>query len=161
MYGYEIQHILDCGVWIKNLNAEVVSKDKLPEQKPYHIKAYIVNTDPSTEEGEHWVAVIFNANNDIFYFDSYGFPPMEKEVLNFIQDHTTRWTFNKQTLQSLLGQTCGAYCIFALTTASQGSNLPKCLQKTFYTINHHRNDQFIKTWLYQNYGTLCTKSLKL
>ena len=44
----------------------------------------IVNTDISTDPGEHWVAVYFRKDQAI-YFDSYGRPPEEQYVLSFIE----------------------------------------------------------------------------
>ena len=52
------------------------------------MKAYIVNTDISTDPGEHWVAIYFRRDQDI-YFDSYGRPPEEQYVLPFIQRNST------------------------------------------------------------------------
>ena len=73
MYTYEIQYVLDHGIWIKNLQAKVCAKDQLhvPRQNPIHVKAYNVNTERSNKTGEHWVAVIFNNNGDVLYFDSW------------------------------------------------------------------------------------------
>ena len=154
MYAREIQYVLDHGIWIKNLHAEVIAKDELPLRKPEHVKAYIVNTQPSYKPGEHWVAVTFNRNGDLLYFDSYGLPPMEKEIIDFIHNHSTRWIFNKQPLQSLYAITCGLYCIFVLDAVSRGANLQRCLQHRFYTTDHHRNDRNVKAWFMQTYGTL-------
>ena len=39
------------------VKGEVCAKDLLPEKKPLDMKAYIVNTDISTDPGEHWVAI--------------------------------------------------------------------------------------------------------
>ena len=36
------------------VKGEVCAKDLLPEKKPLGMKAYIVNTDISTDPGEHW-----------------------------------------------------------------------------------------------------------
>ena len=41
------------------VKGEVCAKDLLPEKKPLDMKAYIVNTDISTDPGEHWVAIYF------------------------------------------------------------------------------------------------------
>ena len=83
MYTHEIQYILDHGTWIKNLQAKVCAKDQLPRQKTNHVKAYIINTEKSNKSGEHWVAVIFNNNGKVLYFDSYGLPPLIQKSLSF------------------------------------------------------------------------------
>ena len=55
------------------MKGEVCAKDLLPEKKPLDMKAYIVNTDISTDPGEHWVAIYFR-RDQVIYFDSYGRP---------------------------------------------------------------------------------------
>ena len=85
MYTYEIQYVLDHGIWIKNLQAKVCAKDQLTRQNPSHVKAYIVNTERSNKAGEHWVVVIFNNNGNVIYFDSHGLPPLETEIIDFRQ----------------------------------------------------------------------------
>ena len=71
------------------VKGEVCAKDLLPEKKPLDMKAYIVNTDISTDPGEHWVAIYVGIDQVIF-FDSYGRPPEEQYVLPFIQRNSTR-----------------------------------------------------------------------
>ena len=88
MYTYEIQYVLDHGIWIRNLQAKVCAKDQLPRQNPSHVKAYFVNTERSNKAGEHWIAVIFNNNGNVLYFDSYGLPPLETEIINFLDNQT-------------------------------------------------------------------------
>ena len=62
---------------------EICAKDLLPEKKPLDMKAYIMNTDISTDP-EHWVAVYFRKDQAI-YFDSYGRLPEEQYALSFLE----------------------------------------------------------------------------
>ena len=68
-------------------------RNLLPEKKPLDMKAYIVNTDISTDPGEHWVAIYFR-RDQVIYFDSYGRPPEDHYVLPFIERNSTRWIHN-------------------------------------------------------------------
>lgn len=151
MFTNEIQHILDHGIWIKRLQAKVCAKDLLPKQKPSDVKAYIINTAKSHKSGEHWVAVIFYPNGKAVYFDSYGLPPLEMEIIHFIQNNSRSWTYSNQTIQSRLGKVCGHYCIFALDGTARGYKLPKLLRKTFSTKNFHKNDRAVSSWFMQNF----------
>jgi hypothetical protein len=36
--------------------------------------SFIVNTDPSYKSGAHWLAVYFDENRTVEFFDSYGQP---------------------------------------------------------------------------------------
>ena len=55
--------------------------DKLPEpkQKPFGM---VVNLDPSTKPGSHWVAIYVSEFNVSEYFDSYGFPLQLQAIKN-------------------------------------------------------------------------------
>lgn len=45
---------------------------------------FIANLDPKHLPGSHWVAIAFR--KDIaMYFDSYGRPPMQKNILTFLR----------------------------------------------------------------------------
>ena len=81
------------------VKGEVCAKDLLPEKKPLDMKAYIVNTDISMDPGEPWVAIYFRRDQAI-YFDSYGRPPEEDYVLQFLKRNSTRWIHNTECLQS-------------------------------------------------------------
>ena len=141
-YTYEIQYVLDHGIWIKNLQAKVCAKDQLPRQNPIHVKAYNVNTERSNKAGEQWIAVIFNNNGDVLNFDSCGLPPLETEIIDFLDNHSTLWRYNRQRLhQSLQSKVCGLYCIFTLDAAARGYNIQKYLQQKFLSTDHHRNDR--------------------
>jgi len=154
MFTKDIQYILDHGLWIKNLHAQVCAKDQLPKQKPDFVQAYIINTHSSNRPGEHWVAVTFNRNGDATYFDSYGLPPLDKEITNFITQNSPTWTYNKQVIQSLLGTVCGYYCIYVLNAVARGNNLQKWLQKTFRTTDHHNNDRKVTRWFNLTYRNI-------
>ncbi len=154
MYTSEIQHILDRGVWIKNLNGRVCAKDLLPKRKPSHVKAYIINTADSHNSGEHWVAVIFYPNGKAMYFDSYGLPPLHREISHFIQNNSRSWTYNNQPIQSILGKVCRHYCICALDGVARGYNLIKLLRKTFSTRNLHKNDRVVTSWFIQTFSRI-------
>ena len=67
------------------VKGEVCAKDLLPEKKPLDMKAYIVNTDISTDPGEHWVAIYFR-RDQVIYFDSYGRPPEENMFYHLLKE---------------------------------------------------------------------------
>ena len=154
MYTYEIQYVLDHGIWIKNLQAKVCAKDQLPQQNQIHVKAYIVNTERSNKTGAHWVAVIFKNNGNVLYFDFYGLPPLETEIIDFLDNYSSSWSYNRQRLQSLQSKVCGLYCIFTLDSAARGYNIQKYLQQKFLSTDHHRNDRDVSLWFNQQYGNL-------
>ena len=59
----------------------VYSRDNLP--KTIKNGAYVINLDEYTDVGTHWIA-FFAKNNEVIYFDSFGFEHVPKEIKRFI-----------------------------------------------------------------------------
>lgn len=75
---------------------------------------FVVNTDVSTQPGEHWVAILISKNRHAEYFDSYGLPPINKHIVEFLHKNSSSITYNTVTLQDLNSSACGYYCILFL-----------------------------------------------
>jgi hypothetical protein len=93
----------------------VFPSDMLP--KITHVPAaLIVNLDPSTETGSHWVSLYFDKRCE--YFDSYGRKP---EILeSYILANSLKYTFNNKQVQSPLTSICGQMCIYLLIWRARG-----------------------------------------
>ena len=78
----------------------------------------IINTDPHTKKGSHWLAIHFQPKSSTaFYFDSYGQPPYNTDIQTFLRRNCTVWDYNKTQLQGPTSIVCGKYCcLFALYT---------------------------------------------
>jgi len=71
----------------------------------------IVNTDPHTEKGSHWLAIHFEPkSSSAFYFDSYGISPIIPAIQTFLRRNCTVWNHNTVQLQGLTSTVCGQYC---------------------------------------------------
>ena len=88
----------------------VFPSDQLPEptkQKPFGM---VVNLDPSTKPGSHWVAIYVSEFNVSEYFDSYGFPPQIPSIKKFLSRFPTK-KYKKNKYK--------AHClVFVVTTVS-------------------------------------------
>ena len=72
----------------------------------------VVNLDKHHMPASHWVAGYTE------YFDSYGLPHYELEIIAFLQRHSISWTCNRHRLQGLTSNVCGHYCcMYALHRA--------------------------------------------
>jgi hypothetical protein len=100
----------------KNFNG-VFPRDKLPKLKNGTI---IVNTDKSSEPGEHWVAITINKKEPSEYFDSFGLPPLHHELTEYLNKGEFGWVYNTVTLQSINSATCGNYCVLYATLRCRG-----------------------------------------
>ena len=76
----------------------------------------IVNTDPHTERGSHWLAIHLEPrSSSAYYFDSYGIVPFIPDIRDFLKRTCTVWYHNSTQLQGLMSTVCGHYCcVFAL-----------------------------------------------
>ncbi len=75
---------------------------------------FVLNTDPSSEPGTHWLACYYDhSSNTIEFFDSYGYPP---EFYNLHFPPQISLLSNQFTLQSDTSTVCGQYAIFFLVS---------------------------------------------
>ena len=89
--------------------------DLLPKTKPN--TSFIANTETSSEEGEHWVAVYISEKN-FYFFDSFGrrieeFPDPFKKYMRRASKHFNVKTSSRD-LQYIFSDTCGLWCIYYL-----------------------------------------------
>ena len=83
------------------------------------ISLYVCNLDRSNKPGSHWIVVDFNKNSGkVYYFDSYGFPPMHTDIINKLTSETKELLWNNVQLQNHDTTVCGQYCtIYCLLRA--------------------------------------------
>ena len=108
----EIEQVLSYDAHVKPQWGGVFANNHLPLDVNYP-SALVVNTDPCTEPGEHWVAIYFTPDVQGEYFDSYGLPPTSK-VKRFLGKKAWHVIYNGVQLQGLVSSTCGHYCLFYL-----------------------------------------------
>jgi len=95
----------------------VCPSDLLPHSIHQQTGTVILNTDPHTQEGTHWLAIHFRPKSSTaFYFDSYGQPPpSDLNILSFLNRNCTVWNYNATSLQGSTSVMYGYYCcLFAL-----------------------------------------------
>jgi len=91
-----------------------------PTRKPI---AFIVNTDKAGEPGTHWVALLLLDDGAGEYFDSFGLPPFEKSIINYIKDNCTKLVYNDKHIQNNTAKTCGLYCVKFIEARSLGIDM--------------------------------------
>jgi hypothetical protein len=78
--------------------------DKIPSRSHYPY-SYVLNTDPSTEPGSHWVAFYHSSPTNAEFFDSYGQAPHVYGI-NVV---CTLW--NQRPIQQNESEVCGHHCV--------------------------------------------------
>ena len=95
----------NCGIY-----RGVFACDELPDVDTCPA-VIVVNTDPSTRPGQHWICIYFDEDGHGEFFDSFGRQP-KRVFERYMDEHCIAWTFNKKQLQSLVSRFCGHYCIW-------------------------------------------------
>jgi hypothetical protein len=106
--------------------------DQLPDKIEKRPFALIMNTDPITKPGQHWVALFVTKNNVAEYFDSYGFAPLNAELYIFLQSNEIQnLMFNTKQIQGITSTTCGAYCVTFLKLRCQNISFQEIIHLEF------------------------------
>jgi hypothetical protein len=92
----------------------VYAADRAPTRLVDYPCAYVVNTDPATKPGQHWVAFYAHSPQRLQFFDSYGRPPAAYPHVRLPHNAMPILTSNKYSFQSKRSVVCGHYCIFYL-----------------------------------------------
>ena len=123
--------------------------DQMPPKPDSEVFSIILNTDPETEPGDHWIALVYKA--PYFYFcDSYGrtlhdstFPSaFSTTVKNFIGK--TGHKSNTKFLQQLTSNVCGDYCVYFIQEMAKTS-----FARTMrvFSTNLKSNDRFVENYV--------------
>ena len=154
MDSLQIETILSGDPHTANVFRGVYPCDKLPKTDIVYPSAYVCNTDPHTERGQHWVALYLDADGYGEHFDSYGSSSTDSQMgeeylRRFLDRRSIDWTYNTKRLQSFHTAVCGQYCLFYLLHRCQGFTL-NAIVNTF-TDNTLDNDFLVHDFVSQRY----------
>ena len=119
--------------------------DKIPKVSKSNY-SMIVNTDNSSQDGEHWTAFIIKGET-VYYMDSFG---RNFDNKSFPIDYNInisrlflgkRILFNDKVLQGFQNNTCGEYCIYFIARFNE--NIPFSNIFRDFSRNLNSNDQKI------------------
>lgn len=115
--------------------------------------AVIVNNEPSTENGMHWICFFKNSDSDtIEFFDSYAmtikFYPTT--IFNFCKTQANRIRFSKRQIQSNSSDYCGHYCLWFLIHRYHSNSFEQAV-KSFSDQNLYENDIIVKDFVDQHF----------
>jgi hypothetical protein len=130
----------------KFFNAFVVASDKLPENFNLPV-GFIINLSNSGEKGSHWVTLYINREGSGYYFDSFGFPPKNKNICTFLHKNCNELEINKLQYQQIGSRVCGKYAaVFLKFCFNHGTSKGFC---KLFSKNFFINDMVI-TKMYLN-----------
>jgi hypothetical protein len=147
MNGLMIEKCMRNDLHTKNIFLGVYAFDELPSRrlilKP---SCFIFNTEPRSEDGEHWLACFIDENGFCNFFDSYGLDPKFYGLETYFESTFNAIHINRQRIQGA-SKFCGLYCILYLLFRSRH------LSKLFYnkfSSNFDENDLLISKLLKEN-----------
>jgi len=79
----------------------------------------VVNTNPASRPGRHWVCICVDKDGCVKHFNSFGRRPTTY-FERYMNRHCSSWTFNCRQLQSVTSRFCGHYCIYYCMLRSRG-----------------------------------------
>ena len=128
----------------------VVPYDQLPKDiSNNETKYFVVNLDSSKEEGSHWVVCFLHKGKKKknLYFDSYGYPPFNTVIQDFLG---VDFMYNTKQVQHPLSTACGQWCLFFIF--HQISGFEKESAVAHFGSDLLQNDHEINEWVHQTFG---------
>lgn len=131
----------------RNINfLGVLACDQLPNIIINSVPAIVViNTQPSTMPGAHWLAVYIDRYRYGYFFDSFGHAPtyhdFPEDINIFLQKNCIDVCYSKKQVQNDGSVTCGQHCIYLLCHIQSGITYQKVLD--MYGPDLHCNDMMV------------------
>ena len=102
----------------------VFALDQLPHHRyatDRHVPIkLIVNLEPKSLPGSHWVAISRKLGGEAYYFDTFGQPP-SKDIAMWLNANALRWKFSKLPIQEAKDLiSCGYSCVKFLQQIRNG-----------------------------------------
>lgn len=99
------------------------ARDEIPAPTHRPI-CYVVNLDKSSEGGSHWVSLFLDTNAGGEYYDPFGGPPEEKEIIDYINKHLPGGCrYNSSPRQSYDSEVCGQHAIAFVRMKALGRSI--------------------------------------
>jgi hypothetical protein len=127
--------------WISSVYAGCFPIDKLPQVDSLPM-AIVVNADPSTKPGQHWMALYFATNRRCDFFDSLGRQPLAygNDFNKYVsQLRGGVWQCLERS-QGVLSNVCGQYCVFFIACRCRNFSAEN-VASLFTPFNREQNDR--------------------
>ena len=119
--------------------------DELPPFPQILPASIIVNTDISTEIGNHWLALVLD-ESECFYFDSFGLPILEETLIKYLEPYYSLVTYSDLCIQHIESDKCGECCILFVKHVNSKPIYENFLSQ-FNKNNLLQNDVIVEQWL--------------
>ena len=134
----------------------VLASDELPsELQPLRKRIFIINTEPASQPGAHWLAVYLPPNQPLEFFDAMGDVPPQS-VIQFLRtqdQNSTGYYYQTLPLQSENAVTCGHFCLYYLVHRVRGLSMSTIIQD-FTTTDYMLNEQKVVDFVNKYFNTI-------
>ena len=129
----------------------IYANDTVPKTFSNLPVCFIMNTDPISLPGKHWVAIYLSAYGQHEFFDSYG--RTQSVVIPTLRKQGVNWLENTIELQGPLSTTCGQYCLYYLSERCAGRDMKEIVNDFSCTRDEIENDDMINDYVNSVYNT--------
>ena len=115
----------------------------------------VVNTAPSTSNGEHWIVLFFINEGLIEIFDSLGQSPYAYGIhfKRYIESKKhIKFVYTNKRFQSLKSNVCGAHCLFFGYKKCQKKLALSTLVNRYYLNDTNYNDCFVLCFISRKFA---------
>jgi len=105
----------------------------------------IINTNPTTEQGDHWLGLVLSKSK-CFYFDSFGVGVMDPDIINFLKKYYKKVTINNECIQHHDSDKCGLYCVAFINNVYSKSSYERFIAN-FNFVHLLKNDNIVLSLL--------------
>lgn len=138
----QLDNLLRCLVdTTKCVPAGVFPSDLVPRNFDRFPTCFIVNIDPSSRPGQHWVAYYFDSPFTYEFFDSFGFDPSIYSL-----HYASPTSYNTHSLQSINSAVCGQFCLYYLHCKCRGTTFDAILH-SFSMLSSKWNDKLVRKFI--------------
>ena len=120
----------------------VYSSDNMPSLTPPY--CFIVNSEPSDQPGDHWLAFWVNKDS-VEFFDTYGRTPYMFDNAFTVFLRGRKCFYNSVVLEGIFSKTCGQFSIYYICLRCFGFSFDEISNS--FSSNVIVNDKFVKKFV--------------
>lgn len=140
----------------------VLPSDHLPETPLRSLPSMtIVNTDTSSQPGQHWLAIYLTQDGTGCFFDSFGNAPdcdrFPITIKNFLTSNAPVVLYSTKRVQDFTSDACGQHCVFFLYHLARGRDYNYVMN--LYSNDYIKNDKMVSLFVKRLRSNACNEKM--
>ena len=152
MDTHQLRKVLEQDKLTKKILKGVFASDQLNFTQKKYPFLLIVNSDPASLPGTHWLALYLSSKQEGEFYDSYGndISSYSKTIDKFMKRHTHRVICNDIQIQSYDSNVCGQHCLFYLIHRVRQVGMESIVK--FFSSDKEWNDIMVDDFIYKHFN---------